>query len=128
MYQDFGPMWDGIGRWLQPIAAASLIGLLGIMLAVFFLFLAPFLWLAWGLLLGDPTFGWQLLVVGQVAVVFLARYFTGRRFAQPFLSTILHPLGICFMLLAGIYACYRNFTGDPVTWKDRTYNPHSQIT
>jgi len=127
MYQDFGTMWDGVGRWLVPVASASFVGLLAAILAVFFIFLAPFLWLAYGLLIANPTFFWHLVVLLQVLVILVTRYIAGRRFSQPFICTFLHPLGICFMLIAGVYAYYRYINGDHISWKERIYNVRSQI-
>lgn len=128
MYRDFKPMWEGIGRWLLPVASASFFGLLGAIIAIFFILAAPFLWLAYGLLFANPTFSWHLVVLLQVLVLLLIRYIAGRRFSQPFISACLHPLGVCFMIIAAIYAYYRYFTGDVIVWKDRVYDTHSQIT
>jgi chlorobactene glucosyltransferase len=128
MYREVGSMWEGIGRWLSSAASLSTLGLALAMVAVFLLFLAPFLWLAHGLLLGDPSFGWQALVLLQVAFVLIARYLTGRRFSQPTVSTLLHPLGVGFSIAAAIHACYLHMTGAGVSWKERVYGPNSQIT
>ncbi|MFQ5488629.1 MAG: glycosyltransferase, partial [Gammaproteobacteria bacterium] len=99
MYREFRPMWEGINRWLYSVASVSAIALLGMMIVVLLLFLAPFLWLAHGLLFGQPAFGWQVLVVLQVAILLLARFLAGRRFSQPTSCTVLHPIGIGFLLL-----------------------------
>ena len=127
MYQDFGTMWDGIGRWLLPVVSASFFGLFVAILAVFFILLAPFLWLAYGLFLANPTFFWHLVVLLQVLVLLITRYVAGRRFSQPFICTFLHPFGISFMIIAALHAYYRYLTGDQITWKERVYNIRSQI-
>ncbi len=128
MYRGVGTMWEGITRWLRSVASTSVLILGLLMVVVFLLFLAPFLWLAHGLLLGDPTFGWQALIVLQVALVLIARYLVGRRFSQPGVSTLLHPLGIGFALMVGFHAFYQHLTGAGVTWKERIYNPTSRIS
>jgi len=128
MYREFGTMWDGIARWLYVVASLSLVSLVGLMAVVLFLFLAPFLWLVYGLLLAQPDFAWGVLVTLQVAIVFLARYLAGRRFSQPKSSVILHPVGMLFIVLIVFYASYQRLTGGGVRWKGRVYGSESQIT
>ena len=121
MFQDFGTMWDGVNRWLQPVAAASFFGLILAFLAIVLVFLAPFILLAYGLLLTSP----QVLITTQVAILLLIRYIVGKRFSQSLISTIFHPLGLMFMLAAATSAYYRNITGDSIPWKERMYDPRS---
>jgi len=128
MYREFGSMWDGIARWLYTVASLSVVSLVGMMAVVLFLFLAPFLWLAYGLLLTQPDFAWEVLVALQVAIVFLARFLAGRRFSQPKISIVLHPVGILFLVLVAFYASYQYLTGAGVRWKGRVYDAGSQIT
>jgi len=128
MYREFGTMWDGIARWLYVVASLSVVSLVGLMAVVLFLFLAPFLWLAYGLLLAQPAFGWEVLVMLQVAIVFLARFLAGRRFSQPKTSIILHPVGMLFIVLIVFYASYQYITGGGVRWKGRVYGAGPQIT
>jgi chlorobactene glucosyltransferase len=127
MYTGFGPMWDGITRWLYMISSVSTLAFLVIMATVLLLFLAPFLWLIYGLLLAQPALAWQVLVILQVAIVFLARFLTGRRFSQSKTSIILHPVGIAFLLLVGFYATYQHLRGGGVKWKGRVYEAESHV-
>ena len=128
MYREFGTMWDGIARWLYSVASVSAVALLVVMAAVLLLFLAPFLWLLHDLVLGQPPFAWQLMVTLQVAILLLARYLVGRRFSQPTSSTVLHPIGIGFLLLVGLYASYKHFRGTGVPWKNRVYDADSNVS
>ncbi|MEE9491547.1 MAG: glycosyltransferase [Dehalococcoidia bacterium] len=127
MYREFGTMWDGITRWFHVVASLSVIALIGLLGVGLLLFLAPFLWLAHGLLLAQPAFGWQVLVILQVAILYLARLLAGRRFSQSKSSVILHPIGMSFLLLIGFYASYQHLRGAGVRWKGRVYGPESQI-
>jgi chlorobactene glucosyltransferase len=127
MYTGFGPMWDGITRWLYMAVSVSTLAFFMMMATVLLLFLAPFLWLIYGLLLAQPAFAWQILVVLQVAIVFLARFLAGSRFSQPKTSIILHPVGVAFLLLVGFYAAYQHLRGAGVKWKGRVYEGESQI-
>jgi chlorobactene glucosyltransferase len=128
MYREFGSMWDGITRWLYTVASLSAVSLVGMIAVVLLLFLAPFFWLAYGLLLAQPAFAWEVLVMLQVAIVFLARFLAGRRFSQSKTSIILHPIGVVFLLLVSFYASYQYLTGAGVKWKGRVYDSGSQIT
>ena len=128
MYREFGSMWDGITRWLYTVASLSVVSLVGMIAVVLLLFLAPFFWLAYGLLLAQPAFAWEVLVMLQVAIVFLARFLAGRRFSQSKTSIILHPIGVVFLLLVSFYASYQYLTGAGVKWKGRVYGSESQIT
>ena len=128
MYREFGSMWDGITRWLYTVASLSAVSLVLMIAVVLFLFLAPFLWLLYGLVLAQPAFAWEVLVTLQVAIVFLARFLAGRRFSQPKTSIILHPVGVVFLLLVAFYASYQHLTGGGVRWKGRVYDAGSQIT
>ena len=128
MYREFGTMWDGIARWLYTVASLSVVSLVGMMAVVLFLFLAPFFWLAYGLLLTQPDFAWEVMVMLQVAIVFLARFLAGRRFSQPKTSIVLHPVGILFLVLVAFYASYQYLMGAGVRWKGRVYDGGSQIT
>ncbi|TET76822.1 MAG: hypothetical protein E3J42_01010, partial [Dehalococcoidia bacterium] len=128
MYREFGTMWDGITRWFYVVASLSTFALIGLMGVVLLLFLAPFLWLAHGLLLAQPAFGWQVLVMLQVAILYLARFLAGRRFSQPKSSVILHPIGMSFLLLIGLYVSYQHLRGAGIRWKGRVYGPESQIS
>jgi hypothetical protein len=128
MYRDVGSMWDGITRWLYTVASVSVVSVVLLMTVVALLFLAPFLWLVYGLLLAQPAFGWEVLVVLQVMIVYLARFLASRRFSQPKTSVILHPIGIAFVILVAIYASYQYIIGAGVRWKGRVYGSGSQIT
>jgi len=128
MYREFGTMWDGITRWFYTAASLSVVSLVVMIAVVLLLFLAPFLWLVYGLLLAQPAFAWEVLVALQVSIVFLARFLAGRRFSQPKTSIILHPIGVAFLLLVSFYASYQYLTGAGVKWKGRVYDSGSQIT
>jgi chlorobactene glucosyltransferase len=128
MYRGLGTMWEGITRWIYSVASLSALALIGMVAVAVLLFLAPFLWLAHGLLLSEPPFGWQALVALQVAILLLARYLAGRRFSQPTSSTIMHPIGVSFLVVVCLYAGYRRLRGTGVSWKERVYDPKSQVS
>lgn len=128
MYRGFGSMWEGITRWAYSVASLSAFALILMMGMALLLFLGPFLCLAHALLVGEPPLGWQVLVGIQVAILLLARYIAGRRFSQPTTSTVLHPIGVSFLLLVSLYASYQHLRGGGITWKGRVYGPQSRIS
>jgi len=121
MYRSFGSMWAGISRWLYTVASLSAVGLVVMMVVATLLFVAPFLWLAYALLVSKPGLVWELLVGAQVALLLLGRFLVGRRFSQPTSSAILHPIGMGLVIVATIYAVYQAITGAGVRWKGRLY-------
>lgn len=56
-----------------------------------------------------------------VIAAWLPRVLALRRFRQPFLSALLHPLGIFGLLAIQWYALLRTAAGARVTWKSRAY-------
>jgi hypothetical protein len=48
-----------------------------------------------------------------------------RRFKQPVISAVLHPLGVALLLLVQWYALTRQILGRPVAWRARSYSSES---
>jgi hypothetical protein len=63
---------------------------------------------------------WSLAVLSLI-VAYYPRLRAVRRFAQSWLGTLLHPLGILVLLVLQWYACVRAFCGRPAIWKGRVY-------
>jgi len=53
---------------------------------------------------------------------YLPRLLAVRRFRQPLLSAVLHPLGILLLLTVQWYALAEQIFGRPVAWRTRTYS------
>jgi hypothetical protein len=62
-----------------------------------------------------------LLAVAVIAS-YLPRLLAVRRFEQPLLSALLHPLGIAMLLAVQWYALVKQIFGRPVAWRARTYS------
>lgn len=78
------------------------------------------------ILLGCGLFGaLSPLVVGLAGIGVAAAYYprlrTARRFRQPWLAALLHPLGVLGMLAIQWSAYLRGRRGRPATWKGRSY-------
>ena len=62
-------------------------------------------------------------IVLAVAVVcsYLPRVIAVRKFSQPWVSAVLHPVGILMLLGVQWWALTRQVMGRPVEWRARSY-------
>jgi chlorobactene glucosyltransferase len=128
MYEGLGDLWEGFTRFIYSVASLStwILGLM--MLAGFGLFVAPFLWVAWHFLAMSADYDWLLLIIIiQLLVIMLMRGLIDHRFHHSRLYSLSHPVGVSFMLLAGVCGVAKRFTGAGVYWKQRRYIPESGI-
>jgi chlorobactene glucosyltransferase len=121
MYQGVREMWSGLVRSIYSVAAISPVALLGLIVAGFVFYLAPFYWL-WNAYfsMAAPT-DWRYIVVFQVALIIFMRWLLDSRFKEPLISAFLHPIGFSFLFVATVYAGWRQVIGQSVRWKDRLY-------
>jgi len=80
----------------------------------------PFVWLGVGLALG-----WHLVsVVAGVSifVLYWPRFLAMGRFAQDGISVLIHPLGIATLVCLQWLARWRQWRGQPSTWRGRVYS------
>lgn len=66
-----------------------------------------------------------LLIAAALVASLLPRLLAVRRFRQPLLSALLHPLGIMLLLAVQWYALARKLVGKPVGWRQRSYSSAS---
>jgi chlorobactene glucosyltransferase len=127
MYRDVGAMWEGFIKWMYSVASLSPVALVGLMAAGYLFFLAPFYWL-WHefVMLGSPTL-WRLMVASQVAIIVAVHWLVDKRFKEPTISALLHPIGLSFLLAAAVYAGWRKAVGAGVRWKNRLYSETSGV-
>lgn len=126
MYNSFGAMWHGFAKSIYGVAAMSAVGLAGLMVMGFLFYLAPFCWLVYELFAGSATPSlWWVVVAAQVVLIILMRWLVDRRFREPAISAFLHPFGLTFFVLNGIYASSRRALGSGIEWKGRQYNSRS---
>jgi hypothetical protein len=101
--------------------------MVGMLAAGYAFFLAPFYWL-WNdlFVVATPT-GWRPIVISQVAMILVMRWLVDKRFKEPIVSTLLHPLGFSFLMLVSLYAGSRRVVGAGVHWKNRLYDKESCV-
>jgi len=120
-------MWEGFIKWIYSVAALSPVALLGMLAAGFAFFLAPFYWLWNSLFVVTAPPDGRPIIVFQVAVIIVMRWLVDNRFKEPFISTLLHPVGFSFLFVAGLYAGLRRTAGAGVHWKKRLYSRESSV-
>lgn len=67
-----------------------------------------------------PPVSVALLATGA-ALLWLARLVSARRFGQPLLGALLHPVAIALLLAIQWHALLRRLVGRPARWKGRAY-------
>jgi len=127
MYHSIGAMWEGFIKWIYSVASLSPGVLVGLMVAGYLFFLAPFYWLWNGVFIAATPTDWLTIVIFQVAIILLMRWLVDSHFKEPAISTLLHPLGFSFLFLACLNAGARRATGIGVHWKKRLYAKKSHI-
>ena len=126
MYQNMKSMWAGFVRWIHSVAAISSLALIALLVAGLVFFLAPFYWL-WQTFVSPASTGLQFLVACQVVVIIAMRWITDRRFREPIVSALLHPLGFSLFFAACLYGLSCQLAGVRVSWKKRLYGGRSEV-
>jgi chlorobactene glucosyltransferase len=127
MYRSLGAMWSGFTRWIYSVAVLSRLALIGLIVAGYIFFLAPFYWLWNEFFVVDAPTAWGTTVILQVIVILFMRGLIGKRFKESVFSTVLHPVGFSFLILTGLYASSRQVVGAGVRWKERLYNRETGV-
>ena len=134
MYCSASEVWRGLAKKAteglgapKRIVPVTMLLLMGQVLPV----IAAALWLAFcvsnalvGATFDDRRMAVIVSVLLALAVVgsYLPRVITARRFKQPMMSAVLHPVGILMLLGIQWYALVRQMLGRPVTWRARSYS------
>ena len=127
MYRSVGAMWEGFIKWIYSVAALSSLVLVGLAVAGYVFFLAPFYWL-WNLLFVAPSpTVWGPILIFQVAVIIVMRLLVDNRFKEPVFSAFVHPIGFSFLFLATLYGGSRRALSTGVRWKKRLYGSESCV-
>lgn len=127
MYRNVGGMWEGFTKWFYSVASLCLPGLVALIIAAYFFYVAPFFFL-WQRLVtdaGPPV--WDSVILFQVGNILVLRFLISIRLRESILSALLHLPGIIFIICNAIIACFRWVTGAGVTWKNRAYDRESAV-
>ena len=134
MYDSAGAVWMGLAKNATEglgapvrIVPLTILLLLGQVLPL----IAAMLWAAFwvsnflvGATFDHPGMAASVSVLLALAVIasYLPRLLAARRFEQPLLSALLHPLGIVMLLAIQWYALMKQILGRPVAWRARAYS------
>jgi len=127
MYQSLGAMWEGFIKWIYSVASLSPAMLVGLLIAGYVFFLAPFYWLWKDLFVADTPTAWVPILIFQVSVILFMRWLVDNHFKEPAVSTILHPIGFSFLIVTSLYAGLRRTVHAGVHWKKRLYDRESSV-
>lgn len=122
MYHNGVEVWRGLGKnATEGMAAPAVLPIF----TAFFLGgqILPFILLLWAAIVGNAH---VLELSGAAALLsYLPRAMAIRRFRQPLWSGLLHPVGICLLLVIQWIALGRKLLGKPSLWKGREYGLQS---
>lgn len=127
MYHSIKGMSEGVIKWMYSVASLSSAALVGLMVAGYVFYLAPFYWLWHEFFAVDAPTAWRPLIIFQVVVIIGMRLMADNRFREPFISAWLHPIGFLYILLSAVYAAIRQAIGKGVSWKERLYSQGSGV-
>lgn len=127
MYHSLKGMSEGVIKWMYSVASLSPAALVGLMVAGYVFFLAPFYWLWHELFMVAAPTDWRPLIISQVIVIIAMRLMVDTRFREPAISAWLHPFGFCYILLSAVYASFMQAIGKGVSWKERVYSQGSGV-
>jgi glycosyltransferase involved in cell wall biosynthesis len=118
MYRTNLETWRGLGKNATEGLAAP-----GTILPMTLLLVCGQL-MPFGLLVlfAHPTPPVFLIIAGAAFLSWLPRLVAAKKFHQPFVSALLHPLGILALLAIQWHAWGRHLAGRPSMWKGRQYS------
>jgi chlorobactene glucosyltransferase len=124
-YHSFGEAWRGITKSTFATLNYSLLALLiGIPCGIA-LFLAPYAFLADGLLTRQMSLTLIWLPLAQIALAWLSRLLLAQRFHMSRSLALLHALTMLAIITMTLQSVYHSLFGSGITWKGRVYQFHT---
>jgi len=121
MYNGVSEVIGGFSKFIFAAMNYSIASLASVIFFVLLLFLAPIIFLLFGLFLED----WPLLIninlILQVSVIFIIRVVMTFRFRSRIIDIVLHPLSMFYITILSINSVYQARFGKGIYWKDRVY-------
>jgi hypothetical protein len=133
MYDSAHAVWMGLAKnategiatpaRIVPFSVMLVLGqvLPSLLFALMLAFLVSFTIV--GATFDQPLLAWSICATITLAFIasYVPRLLAVRRFQQPLISALLHPVGILLLLCVQWYALGRQVFGKPVAWRARTY-------
>jgi chlorobactene glucosyltransferase len=127
MYHTTMDMWEGFVKWMYSVATISSAALMALIIAGIVFYLGPFYWL-WNEFFATVSPNtWRLVIVFQVVLIMFSRLIVDRRFREPLISTVLHPVGFSYLVSAVLYGFLSKLMGKGISWKNRLYSERSGV-
>ncbi len=127
MYRSLKGMSEGVIKWMYSVASLFSAALVGLMVAGYVFYLAPFYWLWHELFIVSAPTPMLPLIIFQVVITLGMRLLIDIRFREPAISAWLHTFGFFYILLSAVYAAVRQVVGKCVNWKGRVYSRGSGV-
>jgi len=127
MYRSLKAMNEGAIKWMYSVASLSAAALVGLMVAGYVLFLAPFYWLWHELFMVNTPTAARPLIIFQVALIIGLRLIVDLRFKNSPISAWLHPIGFSYVVLSALYSTIMQIMGKGISWKERIYDEGSGV-
>ena len=127
MYNNLGAMWTGFTKWIYSVASLTWGALVGLLIAGYVFFLAPFYWLWNELFISQDPSGRINILIFQVAMILGMRWIADSHFKESLASTVLHPVGFLFLVMVALSSLAQRIAGTGVHWKERLYKKESGI-
>jgi chlorobactene glucosyltransferase len=127
MYHTAADMWEGFVKWMYSVATISSAALLALITAGVIFYLGPFYWLWNEFFATVAPNAWRSIIIFQVAIIVVSRWFVDSRFKEPLVSTILHPVGFSYLVSAVLYGFVNKLMGKGINWKNSLYSERSGI-
>ncbi len=139
MYTSAAQVWSGLAKnategiaapgRIVPVSVVLVLGQVLPFMGLLFLILWSPLIAVWGGSLGMDFHITRpylfLFLCGSIVIAgvtgWSVRFVAAKRFRQDSRSALLHPLGICLLLVVQWYALVRKLSGRTVSWRNRAY-------
>jgi len=122
MYRSFREIWEGFSKNLFAALGYSTAGLFVLVMLITALYLAPFAFLFYSLLVGEFILSLFWLPLMQIFIALLCRLLIALRFRQSLAMAFLHPLSQLVLLAIASNSFYSIKFGKGASWKGRNYN------
>ena len=122
MYRNFKEIWEGFSKNLFAAIGYSTPGLFMLVTVIAALYVAPYLFIASSVLMGDFSVSMFWLPFFQITVAIICRLAIARGFHQSLILSLLHVISQSVLIAIAINSFMMIKYGKGAYWKGRNYN------
>lgn len=122
MYRNFKEIWEGFSKNLFAAIGYSTPGLFMLVTVIAALYVAPYLFIASSVLMGDFSVSMFWLPFFQITVAIICRLAIARVFHQSLILSLLHVISQSVLIAIAINSFMMIKYGKGAYWKGRNYN------